>query len=278
MFGLISLTNLDENLSAAIDSPHEVLPLDGVRHVIAVASGKGGVGKSTVSVNLALAFAEKHGRTGLLDADIYGPNIPLMMGVQGSLAKESSGLIKPIIQHDVRLISIGFATGPSDAVIYRGPLVGKMVKSFLRNVAWGELDYLFVDLPPGTGDAGLTLAQSVKLTGVVVITTPQDVALSDVRKSIMMFKRLQVPILGIVENMSFYLDPNTGEKIYIFGSGGGRKLSDEFGLPFLGEIPLSPSICNGGDSGAPIFLNSVSGDEIATFRKIGNSVLGRIDN
>ena len=255
--------------------------MTGIRHVIAVASGKGGVGKSTVSVNLALALAEAQQSVGLLDADVYGPNVPQMMGVTGSLEKDPSGSIQPIIQHGIRLVSVGFVAGPSDAVIYRGPLVGKMVKGFLGNVAWGELDYLLVDLPPGTGDAALTLIQSTELTGAVIVTTPQQVALSDVRKSITMFQRLRVPVLGIVENMSFYLNDGSGDRTrrtYIFGQGGGRALSDELGLPFLGEIPLSPAVCAGGDAGVPIFLDPARTEEMAAFRSIRASVVAEIES
>ena len=252
--------------------------LTGIRHVIAIASGKGGVGKSTVSVNLALALAEAGHAVGLLDADIYGPNVPQMMGVTGSLEKDPSGSIQPVVKHDIRLVSVGFVAGPADAVIYRGPLVGKMVKSFLGNVSWGELDYLVVDLPPGTGDASLTLAQSVELTGAVIVTTPQQVALSDVRKAITMFQRLRVPVLGIVENMSYYLNAATGERTHIFGKGGGAALSDELDLPFLGEIPLSPAVCAGGDAGEPIFLAPGNSDETAAFKHVRAAVETEIEN
>lgn len=265
----------------AAESETHQKSLTGIRHVIAVASGKGGVGKSTVSVNLALALAEAQQSVGLLDADVYGPNVPQMMGVTGSLEKDPSGRIQPIIQHGIRLVSVGFVAGPSDAVIYRGPLVGKMVKGFLGNVAWGELDYLVVDLPPGTGDAALTLVQSTELTGAVIVTTPQQVALSDVRKSITMFQRLRVPVLGIVENMSFYINDGSGDRTdrtYIFGQGGGRALSDELGLPFLGEIPLSPAVCAGGDAGVPIFLDPARTEEMAAFRSIRASVVAEIES
>ena len=261
----------------ASESENPRASLTGVRHVIAVASGKGGVGKSTVSVNLSLALAESGRSIGLLDADVYGPNVPQMMGVSGSLEKDPSGSIQPIVKHGIRVVSIGFVAGPSDAVIYRGPLVGKMVKSFLGNVAWGELDGLIVDLPPGTGDAALTLAQSTELTGAVIVTTPQQVALSDVRKSITMFERLRVPVLGIVENMSYYAIPGTGERTYVFGRGGGKALSEELGLPFLGEIPLSPAVCAAGDAGEPVFLDPAGTVEKAAFDGIRAAVEAEIE-
>ena len=247
-----------------------------IHHVIAVASGKGGVGKSTVSVNLSLALSQAKKTVGLLDADIYGPNVPQMMGVNQPLEKSPSGKIQPIVRHDIRLISIGFVAGRSEAIIYRGPLVGKMIKRFLDDTEWGELDYLVIDLPPGTGDASLTLAQSTALTGVVIVTTPQQVALADVRKSISMFQRLRVPILGIVENMSYYIDPQSQSRSYIFGQGGGRALSDELTLPFLGEIPLDPAVCAGGDAGEPVFLSHPKSELAEAFRQIGHNMSDRI--
>ncbi len=261
----------------ASESEKPSAPLTGIRRVIAVASGKGGVGKSTVSVNLALALVETGQAVGLLDADVYGPNVPQMMGVSGSLEKDPSGRIQPILKHGIRVVSVGFVAGPSDAVIYRGPLVGKMVKGFLGNVAWGELDSLVVDLPPGTGDASLTLAQSVQLTGAVIVTTPQQVALSDVRKSITMFERLRVPVLGIVENMSYYANPGMGDRTYVFGRGGGKALSEERGLPLLGEIPLSPAVCAAGDAGEPIFLDPAGTVEKAAFDGIRTAVEAEIE-
>lgn len=247
-----------------------------IHHIIAVASGKGGVGKSTVSVNLSLALSEAKKTVGLLDADIYGPNIPQMMGISKPLEKSPSGKIQPLVSHDVHLISIGFVTSRSEAIIYRGPLVGKMIKRFLDDTEWGELDYLVIDLPPGTGDASLTLAQSTALTGAVIVTTPQQVALSDVRKSITMFQKLRVPILGIVENMSYYVDPQSQSRSYIFGQGGGRALSDELALPFLGEIPLDPAVCAGGDAGNPIFLSHPESELADAFRQISNNMADRI--
>ena len=243
--------------------------------LIAVASGKGGVGKSTVSVNLAVTLAATGATVGLLDGDIYGPNIPQMMGIHKPLEQSENGRIQPLVSHGVRLVSVGFITGASDAVIYRGPLVGKMIKRFLSDVDWGGLDYLLVDLPPGTGDASLTLAQAAPLTGAVVVTTPQQVALSDVRKCITMFNRLKVPILGMVENMSFFVSPQSGERTDIFGHGGGKAAAGELDIPFLGEIPIDPKVCTAGDEGVPVVIAEPSSDLAQTFRQLAGSVTTR---
>ncbi len=240
--------------------------------LIAVASGKGGVGKSTVSVNLAVTLAASGASVGLLDGDIYGPNIPQMMGIHKALEQSEAGRIQPVVSHGVRLVSVGFITGDSDAVIYRGPLVGKMIKKFLNDVDWGGLDYLLVDLPPGTGDASLTLAQAAPLTGAVVVTTPQQVALSDVRKCITMFKRLKVPILGVVENMSYFISPQSGERTEIFGHGGGKAVAEELYIPFLGEIPIDPKVCAAGDEGVPVVVSEPLSDLARAFGQLAGSV------
>lgn len=248
-----------------------------IRRIVAVASGKGGVGKSTVSVNLAVALAASGLSVGLLDGDVYGPNIPQMMGVSGPLTRSATGKIAPAERYGVRLVSVGFIAGESDAIIYRGPLVGKMIKRFLSDVAWGDLDYLIVDLPPGTGDASLTLAQTVPLTGAVIVTTPQQVALADVRKCIAMFVRLKVPILGVVENMSYFVAPGSGERVEIFGHGGGRMMSEERDVPFLGEIPLAPTICAGGDAGQPVLAGQPDSELAGIFRGMAAAVAGQAD-
>ena len=240
--------------------------------LIAVASGKGGVGKSTVSVNLAVTLAASGASVGLLDGDIYGPNIPQMMGIHKALEQSEAGRIQPVVSHGVRLVSVGFITGDSDAVIYRGPLVGKMIKKFLNDVDWGGLDYLLVDLPPGTGDASLTLAQAAPLTGAVVVTTPQQVALSDVRKCITMFKRLKVPILGVVENMSYFISPQSGERTEIFGHGGGKAVAEELYIPFLSEIPIDPKVCAAGDEGVPVVVSEPLSDLARAFGQLAGSV------
>lgn len=227
--------------------PGQKVSIPGVKHVIAVASGKGGVGKSTVAANLAMALHMYGQRVGLMDADIYGPSVPIMFGL-GLVDQSKTPL--PLERYGLKLISMGFFLDPAQPLIWRGPKVAQMVGSFLVQPKWGDLDFLVVDLPPGTGDAQLTLCQQAPLTGAIVVTTPQEVALIDARKGIGMFEEVRVPILGIVENMS-YLETN-GQKIRIFGQGGGEKLASEAGVPFLGEMPIDPRVAECGDSGEPI--------------------------
>ena len=225
--------------------------LPGVKHIIAVASGKGGVGKSTVSANLSVALAQTGAKVGLMDADIYGPNIPMMMGVPEPPEKEGDK-IKPAEAHGVKVMSMGFFVPEETAIVWRGPMVHTAIQQFFRDVLWGELDYLLVDLPPGTGDAQLSLSQIVPLTGVVTVTTPQEVALYDVRKGLMMFKKVNVPLLGVIENMSFFVCGHCGERTEIFSFAGGERAAQKFEIPFLGRIPLDPAIREGGDAGMPI--------------------------
>ncbi len=246
-----------------------------VRHVIAVGSGKGGVGKSTVSVGLALALAETGAKVGLLDSDIWGPNIPQMLGVQTPPRQVGEKLL-PAISHGIRMISMGFFVDESTPIIWRGPMVGKMVEQLLTDVEWGELDYLVVDLPPGTGDASLTLAQSIPLSGLVVVVTPQEVAVADATKATSMFERLNVPILGIVENMSYFLCAHCGEKSYIFGQGGAQRMAEQHGAPLLGELPLDPEVRAGGDQGRPVLVAHPDSPVSEAFRKIAGQVAARV--
>jgi len=226
-----------------------------VKNVVAVASGKGGVGKSTTSVNLAVALSQTGARVGLLDADIYGPNVPLMMGIKEKPeVTGSNGSIEPIVRYGIKLVSIGFFLDESKPVIWRGPMVHGAIQQFLKDFDWGDLDYLVVDLPPGTGDAPLSLSQLIPLSGVVIVTTPQDVALQDVAKGMAMFKQLEVPIIGVVENMSFFICPNCSEKHELFGRGGGERIAKTFGVPFLGQIPLQLNVRLGGDEGQPVVM------------------------
>ena len=246
-----------------------------VRHTIAVASGKGGVGKSTVAVNLAVALARCGARTGLLDADIYGPSIPLMTGLKDArpvIDAESQQLL-PFERFGVRLMSLGFLMNPEDAVIWRGPMVMKAIEQLLRDVAWGELDVLIVDMPPGTGDAQLTISQRVRLSGAVVVTTPQDVALADAIKGVTMFRKVGVPVLGIVENMSFFSCPHCHERSEIFGHGGGRVQAERMGVPFLGEVPLDASIRTSGDTGEPVAVSTEESELTTAFLRIARGLI-----
>jgi ATP-binding protein involved in chromosome partitioning len=246
-----------------------------VRQTIAVASGKGGVGKSTVAVNLAVALARGGARVGLLDADIYGPSIPLMMGLRDarpSLDPATQRLI-PFERYGVRLMSLGFLIEPGTAVIWRGPMVMKAIEQLLGEVVWGELDVLVVDMPPGTGDAQLTLSQRVQLAGSVIVTTPQDVALADAIKGVMMFRKVGVPVLGIVENMSYFRCPHCSERTEVFGHGGGREEAERLGVPFLGEVPLDAAIRSSGDSGEPVAQASVDSPVGSAFQQIASRVL-----
>ncbi len=240
--------------------------LPGVRNIIAVVSGKGGVGKSTVSANLALALAKGGAAVGLLDADIYGPSVPIMFGVRGERPMmteiNGKGMIVPLERYDIKLLSIGLLVDEKNAVVWRGPMASNAIRQFITDVHWGELDYLVIDMPPGTGDIHLTLMQTAPVTGVVVVTTPQDVALADAKKGIAMFGQAQmnVPIIGLVENMSYFTPAELPDhKYYIFGKEGGKRLAEEYDLPFLGQIPLVQSIREGGDIGVPAMLND---DEI----------------
>ncbi len=253
-------------------------PLPGVKHVIAVGAGKGGVGKSTVAVNLAIALAQEGSKVGLMDADIYGPSAAIMTGTGDHKAQgDAHQRVIPVVKHGIRIISMAFLL-PKDqsAVVWRGPMVGKMVTQLLTGVAWGDLDYLVVDLPPGTGDAVLSLAQGVPLSGAVVVTTPQDVALIDVLKAIEMFRAVKVPVVGVVENMAGFTCPKCGTMTRIFLEGAGRKAADRFGIPLLGTLPLDAAIPPGGDHGTPIVVEAPTGSTAKAFKEIARVVKARI--
>ncbi len=232
--------------------------LPGIRHVIAVGSGKGGVGKSTVAVNLALALAQQGLRVGLMDADIFGPNVPRMMGVTELPPSGESGMIQPAEAHGLKVMSVGFMVGTEQAVLWRGPMTDKLLRQFLQNVAWGELDALVVDLPPGTGDIALSLSKHAQPDGAIAVVTPQGVAADDARKAISMFRRLEIPVLGVVENMSYFECDACGTRHTLFGEGGGQALADEMGVPLLGQIPFEPLVRAGGDDGQPVALRTDS--------------------
>ncbi|MEO8659566.1 MAG: Mrp/NBP35 family ATP-binding protein [Bryobacteraceae bacterium] len=234
-------------------------PIPGVRNLITIGSGKGGVGKTTVAVNLAIALAGQGHTVGLLDADVYGPNVPRMMGISDNPTAIDQR-IQPLEQYGIRLMSMGFLNPGDKPLIWRGPMLHNVMQQFLRGVDWGELDFLIVDLPPGTGDVQLSLTQTAPITGAVIVTTPSDVSLEDARKAVNMFRQVRVEVLGIVENMSYLIAPESKERIDVFGMGGGRRMAEEMGVPFLTELPLVPAIRKGGDTGRPVALLG-EGDE-----------------
>ena len=251
--------------------------IPGVRNIVAVGSGKGGVGKSTVAVNLALALAQTGARVGLLDADIYGPNVPLMMGAHGKPESSPSGKIAPIRTYNVDMISIAFFLPDDNSpVIWRGPMLTKLLTQFMYDVEWGTLDYLIMDMPPGTGDVQLTTAQSLPLTGAVIVSTPQDVALMDAGKALAMFQKLNVPILGIVENMTTFICPHCQQETPIFGHGGAQATARRLEVPFLGEVPLTLQIRTGSDSGRPIVVDAPEAPEALAFRKVAKNLAAQV--
>lgn len=250
------------------------LPIPGVQNIIAVGSGKGGVGKTTVAVNLAISLAKLGYKVGLLDADVYGPNVPLMMGVRA--APNAIGQrIQPLEAYGVRLMSMGFLNPGDKPLIWRGPMLNSVMQQFLRSVDWGELDYLVIDLPPGTGDVQLTLIQTTPLTGAVIVTTPSDVSLEDARKAVHMFEQVREDVLGIVENMSFLDCPHCGKRIDVFSEGGGRRTAETMKVPFLGEIPLDPMTRLGGDTGRPIATMEEPHPQTSAFEKLALAIVRR---
>jgi ATP-binding protein involved in chromosome partitioning len=249
------------------------LPIPGVKNLIAVGSGKGGVGKTTVSVNLAVGLAALGHRVGLMDADVYGPNVPLMMGInQTPMALGER--IQPLEQYGVRLMSMGFLSPGDKPLVWRGPMLHSVIQQFLRGVDWGSLDYLVIDLPPGTGDVQLSLIQSAPVTGAIVVTTPSDVSLEDARKAILMFAQVRVPILGIVENMSYLSCPHCNERIDVFSHGGGKRTAEQMKVHFLGELPLDPKVRIGGDSGKPVVQIPGEGEP---FLDLARKTVARLD-
>ncbi|MDE3096675.1 MAG: Mrp/NBP35 family ATP-binding protein [Chloroflexota bacterium] len=250
-------------------------PVEGVRNIIAVASNKGGVGKSTVSANLAVALATLGARVGLLDADVTGPNIPTMMGVaQGAQMQSERGLTVEE-RYGVKVCSIGFVLPPGTPVVWRGPMIGTAVRQLLHDIAWGELDYLLIDLPPGTSDASMSLAQEAPISGVVIVSTPQDVALEDAAKAVSMFDKLNVPIFGVIENMSYFACPHCGERTEIFGHGGAKAAAEDLGLEFLGELPLDLATRRAGDDGEPIVHAAPESAQAAAFLDVARQVAAR---
>ena len=244
----------------------------GVRNVVAVASGKGGVGKSTVAVNIAVALAQSGARVGLLDTDVYGPNVPRMIGVDRLPAPPADdGRLQPAEAYDVKLMSIGFLVKPEQAMVWRGPMLHNAIRQFVEDVEWGELDFLIVDMPPGTGDVQLSLAQTTPLSGGVIVTLPQEVSVDDARRGMEMFRQMRIPLFGVVENMSF-LELPTGEKVEVFGSGGGQALADEMQVPFIGQIPMDPSVREGGDSGKPVVIEHPDSSAAKALRRVAEDI------
>jgi ATP-binding protein involved in chromosome partitioning len=242
-------------------------PLPGIGKLVAIGSGKGGVGKTTVAVNLAIALARLGRRVGLLDADVYGPNVPLMFGTHET-PRGHSERIQPIEKYGVRVMSMGFLNPGDKPLVWRGPMLHNVVQQFLRSVEWGELDYLLIDLPPGTGDVALSVVQTAAVSGAVVVTTPSDVSLEDARKAINMFAQVRVPVLGVVENMSYLVVPGSGERIDVFGQGGGRRTAEQMKVPFLGELALDPEVRVGGDTGSPVTTRAGGDPHAAPFLEL----------
>ena len=254
--------------------PEDFIPE--VKQTIAVSSGKGGVGKSTVTVNLATALRLGGASVGIIDSDVYGPDIPLMLGSRGRPGMFENRII-PVEAHGMKMMSIGLLVNDKEPLVWRGPMIHSFIQQMLKDVNWGALDYLVFDMPPGTGDAQLSLSQVIPLSGVVMVTTPQEVALLDVRKAIAMFQKLNVPILGIVENMSYFVAPDTGKRYSIFGEGGGQRLANEYNVPLLAQVPLDPATRQAGDEGTPITLRVPDSPQARTFRDLAVAVRGRID-
>jgi ATP-binding protein involved in chromosome partitioning len=254
----------------------EKVSVEGVRNIVAVSSGKGGVGKSTVAVNVAVSLALNGARVGLMDADVYGPNVPIMMGASDARPEVRVNKLIPIEAYGVRLMSMALLQPGDKPLIVRGPILHGLVKQFLSDVIWGELDYLIVDMPPGTGDVQLSLAQLVPVQGAVLVTTPQEVAVADVRRALRMFETVAVPVLGIVENMSYFVAPDTGTRYNIFGEGGGRRLADMYGVPFLGAIPLGMEVREGGDKGVPVVVSQPDSPQSQAFRLVAEEVARQV--
>jgi len=250
--------------------------IPGVRNIVAVGAGKGGVGKSTTSVNLAVALASKGARVGLLDGDVYGPNVPQMLGLVDAPEVDAEKRILPPEGFGIKVISMGMLVPADQPIIWRGPMLHGAVQQFMRDVAWGELDYLVVDLPPGTGDVALSMAQSVPMAGAVVVTTPQGVSVSDVRKAVGMFRQLNIPVLGVIENMSYFVCGHCQERTEIFGNGGGRRMAEDLQIPFLGEVPIDTRVRTGGDEGKPIVSAAPDAPAAQAFLDLASRVAAQV--
>ncbi len=277
--GLDGVDNVKVKMDAEVPQGRGIannVAIPGVKNIIAVSSGKGGVGKSTVAVNMAIALAMNGAKVGIMDADVYGPNVPMMLGSGYDQPEVENGKLRPIVAHGIKMISMAVLVPRDKPMILRGPMLHGVVRQFLSDVNWGELDYLIVDMPPGTGDIQLSLAQLVPVQGAVLVTTPQDVSISDVRRAVKMFETVNVPVLGVIENMSYFIAPDTGNKYEIFGKGGGQKICDEYGLNLLGEVPLGIEVREGGDSGVPVVVSFPDSPQAAAFRKVAEEVARQV--
>jgi ATP-binding protein involved in chromosome partitioning len=276
--GMPGVTSASATMEADVRSSQPMgnqRPVEGVRNIIAVASNKGGVGKSTVSVNLAIALAKRGARVGLLDADVTGPNVPIMLGLEAGYMAENGGGLTTAEKYGIRAVSLGFVLPKLSPVVWRGPMVGTAVRQLVHDIAWGELDYLLIDLPPGTSDASLSMVQEAPISGVVIVSTPADVAWEDATKAVAMFDKLNVPVFGVVENMSYFVCPHCGERTEIFGHGGGQRAAEELGLEFLGEIPLDVQTRVGGDTGVPIVESAPESAQAQAFFRVAEQVAAR---
>jgi ATP-binding protein involved in chromosome partitioning len=276
---LPGVANVNVTMDAEVPQGRGVannIAIPGVKNIIAVSSGKGGVGKSTVAVNLAVALSQDGAKVGLMDADVYGPNVPLMLGTGFGQPEVINGQLKPIEAHGIKMISMAVLVPPDKPMFLRGPMLHGVVRQFLTDVNWGELDYLIVDMPPGTGDVQLSLAQLVPVQGAVMVTTPQEVSISDVRRAVKMFEQVNVPVLGVIENMSYFIAPDTGNRYEIFGKGGGQRLADEYGLNFLGQVPIGFEVREGGDRGVPVVVLAPDTAQSEAFRKVAEEVARQV--
>ena len=276
---LFGVTSVNVTMDAEVPKGRglgEKVVIEGVKNIVAVSSGKGGVGKSTVAVNLAVSLALDGARVGLMDADVYGPNVPIMLGVSDARPEVEGNRLVPIEAYGVKLMSMAFLQPGDKPMIVRGPILHGLVKQFLSDVKWGELDYLIVDMPPGTGDVQLSLAQLVPVQGAVLVTTPQDVAIADVRRALRMFETVAIPVLGIVENMSYFIAPDTGNRYNIFGEGGGQRLADNYHVPFLGAVPLGIEVREGGDKGVPVVVSQPDSPQARAFKHVAEEVARQI--